>query len=93
MCANKELNSVYTKETLTLSNCDVCGKVFHNIYVRDFHVKNLHNMEIFYTCYVCVSNPEADESEMYHKCLYSLYIHKQGVHGENNQSLNCYIDI
>ena len=70
------------KEQLSPSKCAFCCKVFHNRYERDFHVNNLHNVGMFYTCYICVSNPEAGESEIYYKCLYFLYLHKEEFHEE-----------
>ena len=96
MNAHMELNSTYPKEKDSPSKCELCSKVFHNRYVRDFHVNNLHYMGymgLFYTCYICRSKSEADEFEVYHKDVYSLFRHKDVFHEENNTTLHLYIDI
>ena len=79
-CTNFKISG--TKKQLSPSKCDFCCKVFHNRYVRDFHVNNFHNIGMFYTCYICLSNPEVDESDIYYRCLYSLYAHKEEFHEE-----------
>lgn len=75
------------KEDPSASKCNVCQKVYHNRYVRDFHENVIHNIGNDYTCYACLRNPQADKTEIYFKCVYSLHIHNDQHHEEKGFSL------
>ena len=57
------------------ARCDICREFFCNRYVRDFHMNHAHNLQLHYTCYQCEDSPEAEESNIYFKCVYSLHMH------------------
>ena len=63
MDASNKGKCVDKKEQHSASKCRLCSKVFHSRYVRDFHMIHVHGMDIPHTCYKCVDNPDADESD------------------------------
>ena len=64
------------------SQCDECGKMFLNNYIRDFHQVHIHKNMIFYTCYICDGNTDIEESEMYFSSIYLLHAHLIEHHDE-----------
>ena len=87
------IKSGEVKELISSSKCDICSKVFVDRYLRDFHMINLHCPGMYYTCYKCVSNTDVDETEIYFKSLYNLYMHKYEFHDEKGYNFQHYLDM
>ena len=80
------------EKQLSPSMCDFCCKVFPNRYVRNFHVNNLHNIGMFYTCYICLTNPEVDKSEIYYNMFVRPLPTQRRVPRRKNYSAHYYLD-
>ena len=73
------------------SKCLCCPLSFANKYIRDYHMTNIHNLQLQYMCYECENNTDLDESDIYFTTVYELHIHKIENHNESGYNLNTYI--
>ena len=61
------------------SMCCICNKAFHNNFVRDYHINNIHHIEVLYSCEECEINGSGDDNHF--KNIYQYFGHKNQYHG------------
>ena len=64
------------------SKCIYCDLMFSNDYIRDFHLHHCHNNQLYFTCYDCREDEDADETEQYFPTWCNLQTHRNESHGE-----------
>ena len=74
--------------------CTICGSMFANRYIRDFHLNHIHftkNHAGCYSCYHCEDENGLKNSQTYFQCYYQLLLHKSEAHDENTCSILRYL--
>ena len=73
------ISIIYRQHT---SQCNECGHMFPNNYLRDFHQIHVHKINMQYTCYQCYGNSDLEESDMYFSSIYLLHAHRIEYHDD-----------
>lgn len=61
------------------STCCICNKAFHNNFIRDYHINNIHHIEVLYSCEECETNGKRDDNQL--KNIFQYFGHKNQYHG------------
>ena len=73
------ISALYREYKDKQSKCCICNKSFHNNFVRDYHINNIHHIEVLYSCEMCEFSGEGGDNHF--KNIYQYFGHKNQYHG------------
>ena len=86
------INNVSKEHTgIEKIKCFICTKSFANEFLRDFHLINIHNMHVSFTCKQCENSEVSDEDSIYFKSLYNYFAHLAEEHEEENHDISFWV--